>query len=98
MQQKFTPVGGSISVDVVAEQRTLVVRVSDSGLGIPEEMLDKVFDLFTQVGHSLEHSRGGLGVGLALVRNIVAMHGGTVEASSAGLGKGSKFIMRLPLV
>jgi len=73
------------------------VRVSDSGLGIPSEMLPKVFDIFTQVERSLEDTYGGLGIGLALVRKLVEMHGGTVEAESPGEGRGSTFTIRLPL-
>jgi signal transduction histidine kinase len=95
---KYTPPGGCIEVNVAVEQGMLVVRITDSGVGIPPEMLTKVFELFTQVDHSLERSRGGLGLGLALVRNIVAMHGGTIEAQSRGVDAGSTFTLRLPLV
>jgi CheY-like chemotaxis protein len=75
----------------------LIVRVSDSGLGIPVDMLPKVFDVFMQVERSIEDSHGGLGIGLALVRKLVEMHGGTVEAESPGQGRGSTFTIRLPL-
>jgi two-component system CheB/CheR fusion protein len=70
--------------------------VRDDGIGIPEEMVPKVFDLFTQVDGSLERSQGGLGIGLTLVRRLVEMHGGTVYATSEGPGRGSEFTIRLP--
>jgi CheY-like chemotaxis protein len=72
-------------------------RVRDQGVGIPKEMLPRVFELFTQVDQSLHRSQGGLGIGLALVRNLVEMHGGTIEGTSDGIGKGSEFVMSLPL-
>ena len=71
--------------------------MSDSGAGIAPEMLDRIFDLFAQVDATLERSRGGLGIGLTLVRRILELHGGSVEAQSPGLGQGSTFIVRLPL-
>ncbi|MFO1265767.1 MAG: ATP-binding protein [Rubrivivax sp.] len=74
-----------------------VVRISDNGSGIPPHMLGRIFELFTQVDVSLERAQGGLGIGLTLVRRLVEMHGGSVEAKSDGLGKGSEFIVRLPL-
>ena len=73
------------------------MRVSDNGAGIPSHMLDSVFDLFVQARHTLDHSDGGLGVGLTLVRALVEMHGGTVNGHSDGDGKGSEFTVRLPL-
>jgi PAS domain S-box-containing protein len=93
---KYTPPGGHIQVDVEAEPRWLVVRVRDTGEGIPADMLGKVFGLFTQVTHPAERHQGGLGIGLSLVDGLVRLHGGTVEARSAGLGQGSEFIVRLP--
>ncbi len=77
--------------------RLVTVRVRDTGVGIPVEMLPRLFELFTQVDRSLNRSQGGLGIGLALVRRLAEMHGGTVEASSHGLGKGSEFVVRLPM-
>jgi CheY-like chemotaxis protein len=74
------------------------MRVRDTGVGIPGEMLDTVFDLFTQVDRSLERSEGGLGIGLTLVRRLVEMHGGSVSASSEGVGRGSEFTVRLKLI
>jgi PAS domain S-box-containing protein len=94
---KYTPRGGRIQIAAEATPGMLIVRVSDSGLGIPVDMLPKVFDIFMQVERSIEDSHGGLGIGLALVRKLVEMHGGTVEAASPGQGQGSTFTMRLPL-
>jgi len=93
---KFTPRGGRIQLSAELEPNSLVVRVSDSGLGIPREMLPQVFEMFTQVGRSLEGAQGGLGIGLTLVRRIVEMHGGSVVAESDGKS-GSTFTVRLPL-
>jgi CheY-like chemotaxis protein len=72
--------------------------VRDFGVGIPSDMLDRVFDMFTQVGGASRGGQSGLGIGLTLVRSLVQMHGGTVTAASEGLGKGSEFTFRLPLV
>jgi PAS domain S-box-containing protein len=94
---KYTPPQGRIQLSAEVESDLLVVRVSDSGLGIPKDMLPKVFDMFTQVGHSIDRSQGGLGIGLTLVRRLVEMHGGSVEADSAGANSGSTFTVRLPL-
>ena len=94
---KYTPDGGRIRLSAQAEGREIILRVTDSGVGIPGEMLTKVFDLFTQVGRSLDRSQGGLGIGLSLVRRLAEMHGGSVAAESAGPGQGSTFTVRLPL-
>ncbi len=75
----------------------MVVRVRDNGVGIPPHMLPRIFEMFTQVDRSLDRAQGGLGIGLTLVRRLVDMHGGTVEARSDGPGKGSEFIVRLPI-
>ncbi len=75
-----------------------VIRVRDTGIGIPAEMLSGIFDMFTQVDRSLDRSQGGLGIGLTLVSRLVAMHGGAVEAHSAGPGEGSELVVRLPLL
>jgi PAS domain S-box-containing protein len=93
---KYTPPGGRIGLDVERDH-SVVVRVSDTGIGIPPEMLPRVFDLFTQVGPSTDRAQGGLGIGLTLVRRLVEMHGGSVQAESMGDGAGSTFTVRLPL-
>ena len=74
-----------------------MIRVRDTGIGIPAEMLPRIFEMFSQVDRSLERSQGGLGIGLTLVQRLVEMHGGTVEARSEGLGQGSEFVVRLPV-
>ena len=94
---KYTGAGGRIQVALSQEEGAAVVTVADSGAGIAAEMLERVFDLFAQVDATLERSRGGLGIGLTLVRSILELHGGSVEAESPGLGQGSTFIIRLPL-
>ncbi len=76
---------------------TVVVRIRDDGLGIDPEVLPHIFELFAQADHSLARARGGLGIGLTIVRRVVEQHGGRVEARSAGLGHGSEFLVRLPL-
>ena len=93
---KYTPDGGQISLTVNVHSTGLDIQVRDNGLGIPEEMQAKVFDLFGQINRTLDRSQGGLGIGLALVRNLVAMHGGTVSVSSPGIGQGSSFTISLP--
>ncbi|HEV8578427.1 MAG TPA: ATP-binding protein [Thermoanaerobaculia bacterium] len=93
---KYTPEGGGIRLAVAREGAQAVVRVADTGLGISAELLPRVFDLFTQGDRSLDRAEGGLGIGLALVRRLVEMHGGSVEAHSAGPGCGSEFVVRLP--
>lgn len=94
---KYTPEGGKIDVSAGRENGHAVVRVADTGVGIPAEMLPKVFDMFTQVGTSLDRAQGGLGIGLTLVKRLVELHGGRVTAESPGPGKGSAFTVRLPL-
>ena len=93
---KYTPNGGRITLSAETEGPMLVVRVADTGVGIPLEMQRRVFDMFTQIGRTLERAQGGLGIGLTLVRRLVEMHGGTVEVESPGPGAGSTFIVRLP--
>jgi signal transduction histidine kinase len=95
---KYTPVEGSVALQVEAVDGEVVLRVRDTGLGIPAEMLPRIFDMFTQVDRSLERSQGGLGIGLSLVRGLVELHGGSVAALSAGPGQGSEFQVRLPLL
>lgn len=93
---KYTRPGGSIELIVEAQPERLVVRVRDNGTGIAPEMLGKVFSLFTQVTHPAERAQGGLGIGLSLAEGLVRLHGGSVEARSEGLDKGSEFIVYLP--
>src|SRR5208337_1905155 len=94
---KYTEAGGHIRLAVQVEGELVALRVRDDGIGIAAEMLSSVFDLFTQVNHSLDRSNGGLGLGLTVVRSLVEMHGGSVQAVSEGLGKGSEFVVRLPI-
>jgi len=93
---KYTPPGGRIALGIAVQARDIWLSVSDSGVGIASDMLDKVFDMFEQVPSSRRLSQGGLGIGLALVRQIVLAHGGTVTVHSAGEGQGSEFVVRLP--
>jgi PAS domain S-box-containing protein len=95
---KYTQPGGSIRVAVEQEGGKAVVSVTDTGIGIPLDMLERVFDMFAQVDQSLERSHGGLGIGLTLVKRLVELHGGDIVAESAGVGMGSTFSVRLPLV
>ncbi len=94
---KYTPDGGRIDVSVERDNEYAVVRVKDTGLGIPADMLPLVFDLFTQVGKHLDRAQGGLGIGLALVKRLVEMHGGEVTVESPGPDRGSTFSVRMPL-
>jgi PAS domain S-box-containing protein len=94
---KYTPPNGVISIRAEEVGDTIVVRVHDSGIGIPREMLPKVFEMFVQIDNSLERAQGGLGIGLSLVKRLVEMHSGSVEAFSEGPGKGSEFVVRLPI-
>ncbi len=93
---KYTPPGGAISIEGRHDGHEVTISITDSGIGIPQEMLPKVFDMFVQVDKSLERAQGGLGIGLSLVRRLVDLHGGSVEGHSKGLGAGSTFVVRLP--
>jgi PAS domain S-box-containing protein len=95
---KYTDPGGLIRMNVSQEGAEAVIRVRDNGVGIPPEMLPRIFDLFTQVDGEVSRSHGGLGIGLALVRTLVEMQEGRVQAKSGGLGKGSEFTVKLPAV
>jgi signal transduction histidine kinase/ActR/RegA family two-component response regulator len=95
---KYTDPGGRIAVSVVVDQHRVSVVVQDNGVGIPQEMLSRVFDMFTQVHSSQARSQGGLGIGLTLVRRLVELHGGRVSAYSRGVGQGSTFTVSLPQV
>jgi PAS domain S-box-containing protein len=94
---KYTPIGGRIRVIVARGKNEAVVQIVDSGIGIPAEHLEDVFDLFSQVRAHHGHADGGLGIGLSLVKTLVSLHGGSVSAYSAGEGEGSTFTVRLPL-
>jgi PAS domain S-box-containing protein len=93
---KYTPEGGSIELTTTENEQEIEIWVRDNGQGISAELLPRVFDLFQQGDRTLDRSQGGLGIGLTLVQQIVNMHGGRVEAHSAGMGRGSTFIVRLP--
>ena len=94
---KYSEPGGNICLTVERQVDEVKIVIHDTGIGIPPEMLDKVFDMFTQIDKSLERSDGGLGIGLSLVKRLVELHGGTVIAESEGLGHGSEFSVRLPI-
>lgn len=94
---KYTPKGGHIALQLAVEHGNAVVRVRDSGIGIPRNMLESVFDLFTQVDQTYQRGAGGLGIGLNLAKRLVEKHGGHIEAFSAGKGTGSEFVVTLPL-
>ncbi len=93
---KYSEPNGKITVDANQDGNDIVISIRDSGIGISSEHLPLIFDMFTQADQSLEKSRGGLGIGLSLARRLVEMHGGTVEAKSAGAGSGSEFVVRVP--
>lgn len=95
---RYTPPGGLVTVRCHEENGQLVLRVTDNGVGIAPEMLQGVFNLFEQGARSSDRAQGGLGIGLALVKNLVSLHGGSVSAHSQGPGKGSEFTVRLPVV
>lgn len=94
---KFTPHGGTIEVSAERQGATVLISIQDNGLGIPADRLTTVFQLFGQVDHSLQTGYRALGLGLSLVKALAELHGGTVEVSSEGLGKGSRFSVRLPV-
>jgi PAS domain S-box-containing protein len=94
---KYTPDGGRIWITATTEGEEAVVRIRDTGVGISPEMLPKVFDLFTQEDSARHRAGGGLGLGLPMVRNLVALHGGTVQVRSEGAGRGTEFVVRIPL-
>jgi signal transduction histidine kinase/ActR/RegA family two-component response regulator len=94
---KYTPPGGSIRLTAERQGDEIAVKIRDTGIGIPADMLPRIFEMFTQVDRSLERSQGGLGIGLSLVRGLVELHGGSVEAHSEGPGRGSEFLVRLSI-
>jgi len=94
---KFTPAGGRIDFSVEVKDGEMIGRVRDNGVGIAAGMLDPIFEMFAQADRSLERTTSGLGVGLSLSRRLIELHGGRLEARSEGIGKGSEFIVRLPV-
>jgi len=95
---KYTDRAGRIDLSIEQEGADVVFRVRDTGMGIPKEALSSIFELFTQVDRTLDRARGGLGIGLTLVRRLIEMQGGTVQAFSAGKDQGSEFTVRLPVL
>jgi two-component system, chemotaxis family, CheB/CheR fusion protein len=95
---KYTHREGTIEIGASREGSSCVLRVKDNGNGIPRAMLSRIFELFTQVDTSPDRTRGGLGIGLSLVERLVHLHGGTVDAHSEGVGRGSEFVVRLPVL
>jgi signal transduction histidine kinase len=95
---KYTPAGGRVRITVVPDGDTAVISVDDTGIGVEPSLLPRVFDLFVQGEERLERSRGGLGIGLTLVRRLVELHSGTVAVVSAGAGRGTTFVVRLPRI
>jgi signal transduction histidine kinase len=93
---KYTPPGGSVWVKSLEEAEDVLVRVEDTGMGIAPDVLPKIFELFTQEPRARDVAPGGLGIGLAIVRDVVGLHGGLVQARSGGIGKGAEFTMRFP--
>ncbi len=93
---KYTPSGGRVAVRLARRGGQAEIRIEDTGVGIDPDILPSVFDLFTQADDTLDRAHGGLGIGLTLVRSLVELHGGTVRAESAGRGRGSTFVVRLP--
>src|SRR5262249_2371428 len=95
---KFTPAGGRVSVRLASRGTEVQVTVRDTGIGIPREFLPHVFERFRQAAGGTTREHGGLGLGLAIVRHLVELHGGTVSADSPGRGEGATFVVTLPLI
>jgi signal transduction histidine kinase/ActR/RegA family two-component response regulator len=93
---KYTDAGGSIRVSAALEAEGLAIRVQDNGIGLSAAAMPSLFEMFSQVDSVIDRAEGGLGIGLALVKGLLALHGGTVAASSGGVGRGSEFVIRLP--
>jgi signal transduction histidine kinase/ActR/RegA family two-component response regulator len=94
---KYTPEGGHVVLDLSDEQGQAAIRVTDDGVGVAPDRIGGIFELFAQAENAIGRAQGGMGIGLALVRNLAELHDGSVEASSAGVGKGSEFVVRLPV-
>src|SRR5262249_21396453 len=93
---KYSPSGARILLQIEASEKWITVRVQDNGIGISSEVMPHIFDLFAQADHSLARTQGGLGIGLTVVKRLVEMHGGRVEAHSPGTGLGAEFLVHLP--
>ena len=93
---KYTDARGQITLTAVQDETGLAIRVTDNGIGIETTVINGLFEMFSQIDSAIDRAEGGLGIGLALVKGLVALHGGTVEATSSGLGQGSEFTIRLP--
>src|SRR5690242_5844355 len=93
---KYTDPEGHIRLAACCESDDIVIRVSDTGIGMSSEALPRIFEMFSQIGSARDRSEGGLGIGLALTKGLVELHGGTIHAHSPGLGRGSEFVVRLP--
>jgi signal transduction histidine kinase len=94
---KYTGDDGRIFLSATDDENEVVFRIRDTGIGITPEMLPRIFDLFTQLPGAIDRSDGGVGIGLAIVDHLVRLHGGTIQALSEGLGRGTEFVVRLPL-
>src|SRR5262249_36077600 len=94
---KYTPSGGHVEVGIESEERKAVITVSDDGVGIAPDRIEGIFEMFAQLDNAIGRAQGGMGIGLALVRNLVNLHGGTIRATSDGVGKGCQFFVTLPL-
>ncbi|TFW28548.1 response regulator [Massilia arenosa] len=95
---KYTNRGGRVKLSAHVDDKVLTLSVADNGIGLEQDMLDQVFEMFVQVDSSLERTNAGLGVGLSLAKRLVELHGGTIEAHSPGVGQGSEFVVKLPIV
>ncbi len=95
---KYTDCGGEIQIRSFSSGKTAVVQIKDNGVGIPSELLPRIFDLFVQSERTLDRSQGGLGIGLSIVKRLVEMHGGSAQVRSAGIGQGATFEIHLPLI
>ena len=93
---KFTEPGGKVNITAERKENQVAVTVTDTGIGIAPEQLDRIFEMFSQVDQTLERTRSGLGIGLTLVKRLVELHGGAIAARSTGLGQGSEFVVFFP--
>jgi CheY-like chemotaxis protein/two-component sensor histidine kinase len=94
---KFTPRGGSVHIHAERDRQSAIIRVRDTGIGLAADQMPRIFDIFSQILPSRDRSRDGLGIGLNIVKKLVELHGGTIEARSAGIDQGSEFVIHLPI-